>query len=228
MVRIDAGRPGRRDGGYARMFDDAAIGALISRIHATSIRAGSELEHIIQREAAANNALIPDLDKFLANGVDGVFIAGKQTIRQSQRINFPGAEPDYLVFVRNGVKRLCYVVELKDGDQFDTKKSSGEVASLTNFSTSVGSTLPYETAIRICSFNQNDKEAIVAGFKRTVDASSVWTGSEFCELLGLDYDAIVAERRADAEANRRFFVQELCQIPSVRDILRELATGTEA
>ena len=226
MVRIDAGRPGRRDGAYARMFDDADIGALISRIHATSIRAGSELEHIIQREAATSNALILDLDKFLANGVDGVFIAGKQTIRQSQRINFPGAEPDYLVFVRNGVKRLCYVVELKDGDQFDTKKSSGEVASLTNFSTSVGSTLPYETAIRICSFNQGDKEAIVAGFKRTVDESLVWTGSEFCELLGLDYDAIVAERRADAEANRRFFVQELCQIPSVRSVLRELATGS--
>ena len=228
MVRIDAGRPGRRDGAYARMFDDADIGALISRIHATSIRAGSELEHIIQREAATNNALILDLDKFLANGVDGVFTAGKQTIRQSQRINFPGAEPDYLVFVRNGGKRLCYVVELKDGDQFDTKKSSGEVASLTNFSTSVGSTLPYETAIRICSFNQGDKETIVAGFKRTVDESLVWTGSEFCELLGLDYDAIVAERRADAEANRRFFVQELCQIPSVRDILRELATGSGA
>lgn len=228
MVRIDAGRPGRRDGAYARMFDDADIGALISRIHATSIRAGSELEHIIQREAATSNALILDLDKFLANGVDGVFIAGKQTIRQSQRINFPGAEPDYLVFVRNGVKRLCYVVELKDGDQFDTKKSSGEVASLTNFSTSVGSTLPYETAIRICSFNQGDKEAIVAGFKRTVDESLVWTGSEFCELLGLDYDAIVAERRADAEANRRFFVQELCQIPSVRSVLRELATGSGA
>ena len=222
MVRIDKGKPGRRDGGYSRMFDDPDLGALISRVHATSIRAGNELEHIIQRQTEANRTLITDLDAFLANGVDGVFIAGKQTIRRSQRINFPGAEPDYLVFVRKGARRLCYVVELKDGDQFDTKKSSGEVDSLTNFSTSVGSTLPYETAIRICSFNQDDKEAIVAGFKRTVDSSLVWTGGEFCELLGLDYDAILAERRSDAEANRRFFVQELCRIASVRSILREL------
>ena len=155
MVRIDAGKPGRRDGGYARMFDDADLGALISRIHATSIRAGSELEHIIERAARANQTRISDLDRFLANGADGVFIADKRTIRAARRIDFSGAEPDYLIFVRRGNRRLCYVVELKDGDQFDTKKSSGEVDSLTRFSTTVGSTLPYETAIRVCSFNQD-------------------------------------------------------------------------
>ena len=113
------------------------------------------------------------------------------------------------------------MVELKDGDQFDTKKSSGEVDSLTSFSTSVGSTLSYATDIRICSFNQDSREAIVAGFKRTVDENLVWTGKEFCDLLGFDYDAIVEERRADAEANRRFFAEQLLEIPSIRDILRE-------
>ena len=75
MVRIVAGKSGRRDGGYARIFDDADLGALISRIHATSIRAGNELEHIIERESRENKTFIPDLDLFLANGVDGVFIA---------------------------------------------------------------------------------------------------------------------------------------------------------
>ena len=221
MVRIDAGKPGRRDGGYARMFDDADLGALISRIHATSIRAGSELEHMIEREASANQTRIPDLDRFLGNGVDGVFIADKKTIRAARRIDFPGAEPDYLIFVRRGNRRLCYVVELKDGDQFDTKKSSGEVDSLTRFSTTVGSTLSYETAIRVCSFNQDDQEAIVTGFKRTIDESLVWTGREFCDLLGFDYDAIVEERRADATANRRFLAQQLLNIPAMRDLLRE-------
>lgn len=221
MVRIAAGKPGRRDGGYARMFDDADLGALISRIHATSIRAGSELEHIIEREAEANQTRIPDLDRFLSNGVDGVFIADKRTIRAARRIDFPGAEPDYLIFVRRGNRRLCYVVELKDGDQFDTKKSSGEVDSLTRFSTTVGSTLSYKTAIRVCSFNQDDKEAIVTGFKRTIDESLVWTGREFCDLLGFDYDAIVEERRADATANRRFLAQQLLNIPAMRELLRE-------
>lgn len=222
MVRIDQSKPGRRDGGYARMFNDPDIGAIISRVHATSIRAGTELEHIIQREAAANGTAITDLDRFLSNGVDGVFIAGKMVIKNSARIKFSGAEPDYLVFVREGIERRCFVVELKDGDQFDTKKSGGEVTNLTTFSTNVGSTLPYATEIRICSFNQDDKQAIVAGFKRTITENQVWTGREFCDLLGFDYGAIVEERKTDAQDNQRFLVGELLRIPAIRNIAKEL------
>jgi hypothetical protein len=221
MVRIEESNPGRRDGGYARLFNDADIGALVSRIHATSIRAGTELEHIISRVSSANGTAIDDLDEFLSNGVDGVFIASKSVIKKSSRIQFSSAEPDYLVFVRGGAKRLCFVVELKDGDQFDTKKSSGEVSNLTAFSTNVGSTLPYSTTVKVCSFNQNDKQAIVTGFKRTIDESMVWTGREFCELMGFDYDAIVNERKTNAEDNKRFLAEQLLLIPDMRQIIEQ-------
>ena len=223
MVRIEESNPGRRDGGYARLFNDPEIGALVSRVHATSIRAGTELEHIIRRESLTNGTAISDLDEFLANGSDGVFLADKSAIKASTRIQFPSAEPDYLVFVREGAKRECYVLELKDGDQFDTKKSTGEVSNLSAFSTNVGSTIPYSTAIRICSFNQDDRQAIVAGFKQMVDESMVWTGREFCALLGFDYAAILDERTTDANDNRRFLVQQLLRIPELRSIAaREL------
>ncbi len=223
MVRIEESNPGRRDGGYARLFNDPDIGALVSRVHATSIRAGTELEHIIRRESVVNGTAISDLDKFLDNGSEGVFLADKSAIKASTRIQFPSAEPDYLVFVRDGSKRECYVVELKDGDQFDTKKSSGEVSNLSAFSTNVGSTLPYATSIRVCSFNQEDKQAIVVGFKQAIGESMVWTGREFCSLLGFDYDAIISERKADADDNRRFLVQQLLRIPALRSIAaREL------
>ena len=165
-----------------------------------------------------NRTAICDLDDFLENGSDGVYLAHKSAIKAAARIHFPGAEPDYLVFLRDGSKRVCYVLELKDGDQFDTKKSSGEVSNLLAFSTNVGSTLPYSTEIRICSFNQNDKQAIVAGFKRSIDESMVWTGREFCALLGFDYDAIVNERKTDADDNRRFLVRQLLSIPEIRSI----------
>ena len=223
MVRIEESNPGRRDGGYARLFNDPDIGALVSRVHATSIRAGTELEHIIRRESLTNGTAIRDLDEFLENGSDGVFLADKSAIKASTRIQFPSAEPDYLVFVREGAKRECYVLELKDGDQFDTKKSTGEVSNLSAFSTNVGSTIPYSTAIRICSFNQDDRQAIVAGFKQMVDESMVWTGREFCALLGFDYPAILEERTTDANDNRRFLVQQLLRIPELRSIAaREL------
>ena len=81
MSRIASSNPGRRDGGYARIFDDADIGALISRVHGISIRAGTKLEHIIQQEAILHDKAIDNLDTFLDNGVDGVFIASKQTLK---------------------------------------------------------------------------------------------------------------------------------------------------
>ena len=218
MVRIEESNPDRRDGGYARLFNDPDIGALVSQVHATSIRAGTELEHIIRRESLTNGTAISDLDEFLENGSHGVFLADKSAIKASTRIQFPSAEPDYLVFVREGAKRECYVLELKDGDQFDTKKSTGEVSNLSAFSTNVGSTIPYSTAIRICSFNQDDRQAIVAGFKQMVDESMVWTGREFCALLGFDYAAILEERTTDANDNRRFLVQQLLRIPELRSI----------
>ncbi|MCY3660036.1 MAG: hypothetical protein OXG36_13590 [Caldilineaceae bacterium] len=222
MSRIDQAKPGRRDGGYARIFADPDIGALISRVHATSIRAGTELEHIIQREAEANGTAITDLDKFLQYSGEGVFIADKKKIKKSKRINFPAAEPDYLIFQRTHTTPHCYVLELKDGDTFDTKKASGEISTLTSFSVNVGSTLAYATSIRVCSFNQEDKQAIVEGFKGAVTIDQVWTGREFCALMGFEFDTIVSERLADAQINQTFLAQQLLNIPKMRTIIIEL------
>jgi hypothetical protein len=40
-------------------------------------------------------------------------------------------EPDFLAFYP--LTRNCYIVEVKDGDQFDTKKAAGERQMLENF-----------------------------------------------------------------------------------------------
>lgn len=222
MVKIRDSNPGRKDGGYARIFDDPNIGALISELQSTSIRAGNDLEEIVQREAQSHGIAIDDLDAFLSNGNDGVYIASKYVIRASKSIQSPSAEPDFLIFQREGVVRRCFVVELKDGDTFDTKKSSGEVSSLNKFAQSVGSTLPYSTAIKVCSFNQSDKDAIVIGLKNEVAINQVWTGREFCELLGFNFDSIVEERKQDAEENKRFFIQRLLDIPEAKRIVGQV------
>lgn len=49
------------------------------------------------------------------------------------------------------------------------------------------------------------------------------TGREFCDLVGIDYDSILALRAADRQANYNEFLEELLRIPSVRnDILQKL------
>ena len=218
VAQITDSKPGRRDGAYTRLFDNPNIGAMISQIHSTSIRAGTELEKVIERRAKSNGKLISDLDAFLRTPLDGVFVANKRAVKRSQILQ-ADTQPDYLVFERVGDARQCYVVELKDGDVFDTKKADGELESLSGFIASVRGSMEYSPEIRICSFNQADKSAIVDGFKRRVTTSQVWTGPEFCELLGIDYQAIVNERRADATMNREWFVESILAIPELREIV---------
>jgi hypothetical protein len=47
---------GRSDAksGYARLFGSQQLGQLVSRVHATVIRTGNELEHIIESETPAH------------------------------------------------------------------------------------------------------------------------------------------------------------------------------
>lgn len=39
--------------------------------------------------------------------------------------------------------------------------------------------------------------------------------------MGFDYDAILQERKSDAAANRRFLVEQLLNIPEIRQIAEE-------
>ncbi len=225
MPKIRDSKPGRRDGSYTRLFDDPNIGAMLSQIHATSIRAGTELENIIQKHAKENENLIPDLDGFLSlsNIFEGVFLADKKVIRKSRTVG-ASVQPDYLVFDQRNGTRQCYVVELKDGDVFDTKKTDGEIDALNSFMQKIARRIQYSVGIRVCSFNQTDKNAIANGFKNRVDASEVWTGQEFCELLGIDYRAILDERRTYAEQNREWLVTEVLNIPELKQIIEQKIT----
>ena len=98
---------------------------------------------------------IENLDEFLEacdNGLinDGSYLCNKKTVKgSSYRLN--RHEPDFIAFVVSEAKKLCYVVELKDGDNFDTKKSAAD--SLTS---SISLRLPLKYSARyssICSPN---------------------------------------------------------------------------
>jgi hypothetical protein len=47
------------------------------------------------------------------------------------------------------------------------------------------------------------------------------TGVEFCELLGIDRDAIRAQRARDQEENFSYFIHELREMPKVREALKD-------
>ncbi|MCM1022799.1 MAG: hypothetical protein NC395_01925 [Prevotella sp.] len=215
---------GRRDenSGYIRLFDNVKLGQLLSKAQATVISNGTELEKIIL--CRTNN--ISDLDGFIDSVTegtqpDGVYVCKKAAAKKS-KLTVPKHEPDLLVFLVQK-KRLCKIIELKDGDTFDTKKARGEQEQLAEYSVKFGARIPFVTEYYICCFNQEDKDCIETGFKGVFTREHIMTGRELCDILSIDYDDIVAARKADARDNVDFFISELLAIPGIKEkILKSL------
>ena len=133
MALIENAKGRRADqspSGYTRLFGVPALGNLISRIQAAVISSGSELEQLIWDRVVQ----VDDLDYFLKTTLhseeDKVFVAREQQVKTCKTIRSE-YEPDFLAF--HPLTRNCYIVEVKDGDQFDTKKAAGERQMLGNF-----------------------------------------------------------------------------------------------
>lgn len=211
---------GRREeqspSGYTRLFGIPALGQLMSRIQGAVISSGNELEKLIWERVNQ----IDDLDNFLEttlqDGENKIFVATKNQIKKSQKINSQ-YEPDFLGF--NPHQRKLYIIEVKDGDQFDTKKSAGEHSTLHNFRNDISSELPYSTEIYMCCFNARTKDEIYLGLKGKFSKEELLTGIELCFLFGIDYDEIVKIRTADQQANLEYFLTEILKIPTIKNMI---------
>lgn len=206
---------GRRENqspsGYSRLFGNIALGNLLSKVQAAVISSGNELERLILERCKK----ISDFDNFvtdLDNRSPGIFVATKRQIKKSKKVE-SRFEPDLLAF--DLVHRICYVIEVKDGDQFDTKKSEGERNTLHSFRSDVASVLPFSFKIYMCSFNAPSKESIYHGLKHKFPLDELMTGKELCDLLGIDYDEILDIRKQDQEDNIDYFVESLKNIPEI-------------
>lgn len=206
---------GRADGdsGYARVFGDQVLGSLISRVHATAIRNGNELESILRSGCPIRAT---GLEERLSQPVLGLSRRVEAYFQESLPAE-DGARPTQVdVVVLDNTERTALVVEVKDGDSFDTKKADGELGSLLRVARLLEERLRYQSNYAFCCFNQSDKDVILRGIKMRFDRAHLMTGPELCELLRLDYEAIRLRRHFDAEDNLDYFLQELSAIPKVR------------
>ena len=220
MARLRDAKPKNTSGAYARLFDNAALGELASKVQSAVISSGSELEAMVSSEVCK----ISDLDEFLEQEImpEGVLLARKREIKRSRTLDFAGSEPDFMVFKRRSGVQTCHIIELKDGHVFDTKKASAERQAMHGFIERNAQHIQYRFQAHFCAFNQDNRLAIWEGFKRRIALNEVMTGREFCDLLEIDYDAIVEARRIDGADNVSFFLSELVKIDSIRLRLGDL------
>ncbi len=166
MAKIEDSK-GRWDenSGYTRLLGNARLGQLLSRVQANVMRAGNELEALIENETPTN--LTTSLEAILeclrasampASPVQVVF-KPKMPASSTQW----GGRADIALFLHR--QRQVLAIELKDGDTFDTKKSSGELESMTKLAAWLQQLTGYHASIHFCSFNQDNRQAIVAGSK---------------------------------------------------------------
>jgi hypothetical protein len=217
MAKISDRDDGRRDGGYTRIFNNEDLGALLSEVHATSISAGTELEKMV----FINN--ITDFDDFIDNipSETGVYIANKPTIKKSKKYRTDKNEPDGIIFILDESMRKCNIIELKDGDTFDTKKVDGEVEALKAFLSNIAPKIQFVVNYFICGFNSKDKESLKVGLKGRIDTDHLMTGKELCDLIEIDYDEIINKRKEDAEANMTYFIDRLLDIEEIKKRIKE-------
>lgn len=208
---------GRKDGGYTRIFGDEQIGQLISRIHSTSVDAGNELEKIIIQHAEDIGALETDLDCLLENAAthSGVKLIAKKHLKSTPWFSDQGSAPDFVVFDID--QNRFIVLEVTDGDTFDTKRVRPEIGGFNAFRQQLQSRTDLPVSLRICAFNQDDKERIVAGYKSDITLGQAMTGRELCALLRINYQELVDMRAKDAPENLDVFVHEILAIHSVRE-----------
>ena len=69
--------------------------------------------------------------------------------------------------------------------------------------------------------NGTELEKIITGFKSVFTIDEVMTGREFCNILGIDYDAIVKMRRDDTADNFKYVVEKMFEIKEVRSQFSE-------
>jgi hypothetical protein len=146
------------------------------------------------------------------------FIINKKLIKKLTKFINCGKEPDYCVLII--LEKKAFIIELKDGDTFDTKKVSGEIASLKEFANKFKLKFPdFDVFPKFCSFNATEKKKIIYGVKNKITEEMAMNGEEFCLLLGISYQNIINQRKNFAPTNLKYFVQELIKIPAIKDLI---------
>ncbi len=216
---------GRKDdlSAYSRVFGHAEIGKLFSRVHATAIRAGNDLEDILINKAP-HKMEFSDFEVLLQNSALAPAFSQSSKLVIYKLPKIEKRQGDLLIFDNPQKKGL--VIEVKEGDTFDTKKSSGELESLAFLANYYTQLIGYKVDYAFSSFYVPDRQAIVVGTKSRFDVTHALTGRELCKLIDISFEEVVEERKEDQKYNLEFFLREMLKMSDIRlevnTILKEI------
>ena len=238
LIQNAKGRHGDiKQSGYYRAFRHEEIARLLSKSQSTVITNGNELEADCYAVMCSDPNIITFTNGTQAsnwvNTLSDTSIVYPQTVCLSKDIYKStvvfntleaNIEPDF-IYYKNG---CFYIEEKKDGDNFDTTKSKGEVKSLKDYlelfkvAIEKYTNRTYEYYPLVCMHNQTDTQKVVSGLKNkapyfdktkvTSEQVSCISGQDLCKELNIDFDNIEKTRSNDGMDNMTFFLMETINI----------------
>lgn len=222
MAKIRDSNPKNSSGGYLRLLGNENMADIFIKTHSTNIRNGNELEEIIINDTP-DIMTIKDLDDFIEKCrkhiiSKGFYLCPKKVIDKSQ-YKLKKHQPDLMILILSD-DNICHILELKDGDDFDTKKSQSEKEALVAFKEHIQPKIQdifNQIDYKICCFNQTDKQQIVKGLKKKFTIDEVITGKELCDMLQIDYEEICKKRQEDTKDNFKYIIEEMCKLVEIKN-----------
>lgn len=211
---------GRKDilnSGYYRVFAELdkdpialQLANLISKVQACVITKGSELDgkYLISSTYNPNNVILKktSAEEDIPNGHYSKFkISKKQWAQVSGK---QAMELDYVVITEDTVD----IYEVKDGDNFDTKKSKSEIDGLVIAQEYFEDRFP-EKDVKFYVVLWNAKDIKLTSFKVSgLEEGILITGKEFCEKTGCKFNEINEARKEHCQENKEWLLDQIQEI----------------
>lgn len=241
MALMSESKKGKKNGMSTQVMGSAELGQLLGQVHGCGISWGNELQrkYIPEEVATTGNVYILDQEgcrKFF-NGdfmESGMYIMTDQDFKgliKEGTLKPPYCGiPDFtLLEVLPSHRRVLYTVELKANAGHDFTASKGIKDNL-EIITDYFHKLGYNNMeAKICGFYGANKAELREGFKNKIELNQIWTGLDFCNILGINY-AAVANRPIKAghqDVNLEYFCNQLREIqdPRIRCMLGAAFAG---
>lgn len=151
---------------------------------------------------------------------DRIYLIDRKVFKYIKHNN-KGIEPDLLaLIVKDGVATF-YVIELKMGDNFDTKKSAGEKEHLTIFVEQLKVAKGIKKVYKISPFFSDLSKTKLSkeGFKGVFSEDEILNRNELSELFGIDFNVLIEIYKTVEDTNKKDFIYNICEESYIREII---------
>ncbi len=207
--------------GYYAVLGNEDLAELLRKGQSTTIRNGNELEDIISSQVKFNKVVSISFEELLnmikTNPTENFYISKfslKKEILVDNGIELKGKKSisvDGLLYKDS----VLYIIEYKDGDNLDTKKSQSEVESLSKISelfTSLGVDNSPKLVLWRCDDIKN------SSIKTSEHREYLTTGIDVADILDISFNDIQEIRNKDQEDNVSYFTEQVCKILNLKKI----------